>query len=102
MDPHAQVQGEFNQYSEQRNQEQLLDQVVNRNNFGIVYVPHANLFSSSSSTEPASVIPVTTITDAPIAGAPMVATAIPTGDISAAAVVPPGQIPDTSGGDCFG
>ncbi|KAF9147907.1 hypothetical protein BG015_010372, partial [Linnemannia schmuckeri] len=101
MDPHAQVQAEFNQFSEQQIKEQQQQCIINGNYAVIADLSDINLLSSSSS-EPTSIIPVTTITDAPIGVAPMDATVIPTGDISAANVVSPGQSADASGDDCCG
>ncbi|KAF8949183.1 hypothetical protein BGZ47_009857 [Haplosporangium gracile] len=101
MDPHAHVQAEFNQYSEQQTREQQQQIVVNGDYEVIADLRGINLFSSSSS-ESTSVIPVTTITDAPISVAPMDATVVPIGDISEAMVASPGQTANASGNDCCG
>ncbi|OAQ34556.1 hypothetical protein K457DRAFT_121709 [Linnemannia elongata AG-77] len=85
MDPHAHVQAEFNQYADERLKERIIT----------TDYPDTNLTSL-----PPSAAPMTAITDAPIATAPMDATAIPGGDITGAALVAPGQVPDPAGGDC--
>ncbi|KAG0296258.1 hypothetical protein BGZ96_009904 [Linnemannia gamsii] len=96
MDPHAQVQAEFNELGNQS----MMNEQMRQLNLGVhpigLTTPDINIMSSS---DPTTVVPVSTITEAPIAAAPMDAAIIPTGDITAATVVPPGDVPDPTGGD---